>query len=54
MENVENKNLGNKRGKTPFYVADERGQLSISKLIKSIDDNNPSDKYGTTPFSYCC
>ena len=41
MEKLENKSTGNKRGKTPFHFADERGQLSNCKLIiKSIDYNN--------------
>ena len=51
MENLENMNTGNKRGKTPFHVAAKRGQLTICKLmIKSIDNNIPSDKYGITHF----
>ena len=51
MENLENKNTGNKRGKTPFHVAAKRGQLTICKLmIKSIDNNIPSDNYGITYF----
>ena len=32
MEKLENKNTGNKRGKTPFHVDAERGQLSICYL----------------------
>ena len=51
MEKLEDKNTGNKRGKTPFHVAAKRGKLSDCKLrIKSIDNNIPSDKYGITHF----
>ena len=28
MEKLENKNTGNKKGKTPFHVAAKRGKLS--------------------------
>ena len=34
MENLENKNTWNKRGKTPFHVNAKRGQLRICRLKK--------------------
>ena len=50
MQAFENRNTGNKSGKTPLHEAAYHGHLKICEiLVKNLVDNNPGDHGGWTP-----
>ena len=53
IENVEEKNPEDKRGRTPIRYAVDRGHLEICRLIiENVEDKNPKDDNGRTPLHW--
>ena len=53
IEQLQDKNPGNRQGVTPLHYAVLRGHLTICQLIlKSVQDKNPANKKGFTPLHY--
>ena len=54
MENLTNKNPGNKYGETPFHYAAKNGRLAICQLmLDTLSDKNPATKsLRITPLHY--